>query len=38
MAAGQPQQPSQEFNEDQQQQQQQQQQNNVIIHERQDQR
>ena len=35
MAAGQPQQPSQEFNEDQQQQQQQ---NNVIIHERQDQR
>ena len=37
MAAGQPQQPSQEFNEDQQQQQQQQQ-NNVIIHERQDQR
>ena len=36
MAAGQPQQPSQEFNEDQQQQQQQQ--NNVIIHERQDQR
>jgi len=37
MAAGQPQQPSQEFNEDQQQQQQQQQ-NNVIIHERQDSR